>query len=165
MMRPREKFVSEICECCGMDKEYRSGLNKGLVHVLIQIAKAIKAKGINCIHLDKEALAQGYLTSNQKGNASHLRIHGLLAEVQDEPGNWCLTTKGINFLQGALIPRYAVRSKTEHRTIGYWYADKYRCSIKDFEKESEWYAFEDFFVQAGRVVTDPEEIGKAKQFI
>jgi hypothetical protein len=83
------------------------------------MARYIKIKGINAVHPRKE-LEGEYLTSNQVGNLTRPRAHGLIAKIDGEPGNYCLTWKGLSFLKGqGPIPKYAIMSKKSKTQIGY----------------------------------------------
>ena len=126
----REKYQAEKCECCGQTTTYLLPVDRGTIDIMISIGNAIRRKNINVIHPRKEIevdprrvaydirLKEGYLTSNQVGNLSRPRFHGLIAKVKGNPGNYCLTTKGAKFLRGEYIPRFAIISKAEKHRIG-----------------------------------------------
>lgn len=162
-----EKYIPEKCPCCGQTLTYLIPVDKGSVSILKAIARAILNKKINIIHPRKEMeigakttnydlmIKDGYLTSNQVGNLSRPRFHGLIAKVRGQTGNYCLTAKGGKFLKGALIPRYAIRDKATKRQIGYWMPEKYQVTIKDFSRDEEYW--EGFYIEEGQVIMGIEK--------
>lgn len=165
-----ENYSPEVCEHCGQTKTYLLGIDQGTVDTLKAISTAIRNKGINVIHPRKEMEAKGItyfemvkfgkLTSNQVGNLTRLRSHGLIARVKGNPGNYCLTKKGSAFLRGETIPRFAIVSKSEKHQIGYWTpADMGRdatCNILDFKHMTEYWEGINYEVEEGRVIYAPE---------
>lgn len=99
-------------------------------------------------------IKEGMLTSNQVGNLSRPRFHGLIAHVKDNPGNYCLTHKGAQFLKGQEIPRFAIISKSENHQIGYYMADEYTVTVRDFAKDEEYWEGINFDIVEGRIVKD-----------
>lgn len=168
----RQNYVPEKCECCGQTKTYLLGVDRGTVDILKSIATAIGRKGINIIHprkemevaarskLDyREMVREGLLTSNHINNLSRPRAHGLIAKVKDNPGNYCLTTKGAQFLRGREIPRFAICSKAEGHQVGYYEELEYRVQLKDFAPDEEYWEGINYDVVEGRIVKDlPEKI-------
>ena len=124
-------YNPEKCECCGQTTTYLLPIDKGSVEILQKIATAIRTKGINCVHLAKEKV----LTHSELCNIIRPRFHGLVAHVEGEgmKGNFCLTRKGLDFLKGARIPRLAIVSKAESRTIGYFDQENQTCAINDYK--------------------------------
>ena len=149
-------FKAEICECCGQTKTYAVALDKGSVLILKAIAKFIGQKGINCVHPRKE-MEGSMLTSNQVGNLSRPRLHGLIAHVKGEPGNYLLTKKGADFLRGVDVPKIAIVKKATNqekkRNIGYWREEEVRCTIDDFHDEVYWEGI-NYDIHEGRIVYD-----------
>ena len=88
-------FKPEICQCCGQSKTYALAIDKGTTDTLRAISIAIGRKGINIIHPRKEMewrskdISQGLITSNQVGNLTKARVHGLIAKIKGQPGNYC----------------------------------------------------------------------------
>ncbi len=167
LIKLREPYKPEVCECCGQTKTYLLPLDRGTVDIVKSIAKAISYKGINIIHPRKEMefrlqpggnyyemIRAGMLTSNQVGNLSRARFHGLVARIKGNPGNYCLTSKGAQFLRGREIPRFAIISKVEKRQIGYYEPYDYTVQIKDFATDEDYWEGINFDIVEGRIVKD-----------
>lgn len=156
-----ETYKPEVCECCGQTKTYAISIDHGTVDIVKQIARFIGQKKINCVHPRKEMEGK-WLTSNQVGNLSRPRLHGLIAKVKDNPGNYLLTPKGARFLKGEHIPRVAIvlkaTEKSEKRNIGYFDEENDRCTVNDFNGKGEYWEGIGYSVEEGRVVYDiPEQ--------
>lgn len=160
------KYQPEVCTCCGQTTTYLLGIDRGTVDILKAISVAIQRKGINIIHPRKEMevhgnvdyqtmVSVGMLTSNHVGNLSRPRFHGLIARVRGEPGNYCMTTKGAQFLHDVDVPRFAIVSKAEGHQIGYYRPDEYRVTIKDFRPDHEYWLGINYQIVDGRIVKDP----------
>lgn len=143
-------YQANKCECCGQTTEYLIPIDKGAVVILRKIATAIRTKGINCIHLAKENV----LTHSELCNIIRPRFHGLVAHVEGEgmKGNFCLTRKGLDFLKGKSIPKYAIVSKTDSRLSGYFRPDECQCNAKDLLESLEYWEGAQFDIVNGRVV-------------
>lgn len=161
----REEYKPERCNCCNQTTTYLLPVDRGTVDILRALAVAIYRKGINIIHPRKEIetsdlidydlmIKEGMLTSNMVGNLSRPRFHGLIARVKDNPGNYCLTHKGAEFLKGKEIPRFAIISKTEGHQIGYHLPEEYTVTIKDFVKDEDYWEGITFDIVEGRIVKD-----------
>jgi len=174
--KKQETYISEICQCCGQSKTYLLPIDRGTTDILRAVAKAILNKGINAIHPRKEMenklapgvdydvmIREGMLTSNQVGNLSRPRFHGLIAHIQKQPGNYCLTSKGAKFLKGERIPKYAIIDKVSGHQIGYWRAEKYQVCIKDFVLEEEYWEGIDFDIREGQILTKVVKDEKQRQ--
>jgi len=148
-MEIEKEFNSKKCQCCGQTTEYPIAVDQGSVDILKQIARFIEKKGINTVHPRKE-MEGSYLTSNQVGNLSRLRIHGLITKVEENAGNYSITTKGFKFLEGEEIPKYAIKSKTEKRTLGYFKPDLYTTTIS--EVGGEYWEGINYEIKHGRVI-------------
>jgi hypothetical protein len=159
-MKMKSSYNSEVCQSCGQTTTYLLPLDKGSVEIVRIIAQGIKNKGINAIHPRKELETSDKITSNQVGNLTHPRSHGLIAKVKGNPGNYCLTQKGAKFLNGATVPKFAIMKKSTHnehaRQIGYWKPEEYFVSIKDFVKTTEYWEGWNFDIQEGSVISKPE---------
>jgi len=175
---PVEKFQPHTCPTCGQSAEYLVPVDHGTVVILKAIAKRIGMKQINVVHPRKEMettnkmdelnlINAGLLTSNMVGNLSRPRMHGLIAkfkspETEVTAGNYCLTKKGAQFLRGEIaIPKYAIRSKIEGKTNGYFEPDSLLVHIDDFntpEPGGFWEGI-DYEITDGRVFTQlPEHV-------
>jgi hypothetical protein len=161
------EYKPQVCECCHQTTTYLLPVDRGTVDILYAIATAIYNKGINVIHPRKEMedkqtqyydvmIKMGKLTSNQVGNLSRPRFHGLIAKVRDNPGNYCLTKKGADFLKGKEIPRFAIISKSEGHQIGYFEEERYTVTIKDFNEslDSAYWEGINFDIVEGQIVKD-----------
>lgn len=132
-----KKDKNKVCETCGQRVYTLSSLNKGIVNILIACSKFVEKKGVNVFHPEKELLAHGYITANQRGNISHLGNHGLIAK-HHEAGNWVMTKKGLDFLRGAAINKVAVIEKATKTTVGY-VSDAGQATLRDIIGNSEEY--------------------------
>ena len=163
----RQAYQPEVCEHCKQTTTYLLPVDRGTVDIVKSIATAIRRKGINIIHPRKEMevssrtdldyktmVEEGILTSNQINNLSRPRFHGLIAKVKDNPGNYCLTEKGGQFLRGREIPRFAIVSKAEGKQIGYYEELEYRVQLKDFAPDEEYWEGINFDIVEGRIVKD-----------
>jgi hypothetical protein len=155
-----QQFTPEVCECCGQDTSYELGLDKGTALIVYQIAKFIRMKGINIVHPRKE-MEGVYLTSNQVGNLSRARFHGLIASVDDNAGNYLLTKKGGAFLRGEVVPKIAIVKKATAKlpamNIGYHLPDEIKTTFRGLVAEKEYWTGIDFEIKEGRVVLDIQE--------
>lgn len=127
--------------------------------MLKRIYRFIERKGINAVHIEKEMVQTGMLTGNQKGNAvGHMVRLGLLAHIEGEPGNFCLTRKAVDFLNGQPIPKYAEVAKRtgEHgsRTVSH---SEETCTIKDFNRAGDYWEVPGFEIREGRIIP-PEAV-------
>lgn len=145
-----------ICEACGQTTTYDLELNPGSVNILKVMAQYIERKGINAVHPRKEVEGHG-LSSNEVGNLSRIRFHGLVAKIEGETGNYCLTSKGLDFLNGAPIPTIAIvkkgTDKVPAHTIGY---GEGVASIEEYGTGWETYwTVNGYEVREGRVIKTP----------
>lgn len=151
-------YKPEICECCGQTKTYAIAIDRGTCDIMKAIATYIGLKGVNCVHPRKE-MEGDMLTSNQVGNLSRPRLHGLIARVKGNPGNYLLTPKGARFLRGEMIPKTAIVLKateqSDYRNIGYWNEETDQCTIHDFQHDDEeyWNGI-GYTVEEGHIVYD-----------
>lgn len=98
------------CATCFQRLTYELELNRGTAKLVSEIAKYVRFKGVNNVHPRKE-LENASLTSNEVGNLSRPRFHGLIAKVRGEPGHYLITKKGHQFLDGWPILRTAIIQK------------------------------------------------------
>jgi hypothetical protein len=97
-----------ICPTCHTKSNlYWSRLSPGLVGILVKFRHAIKAKGENSIHLQRDMTGRNELSKTQYANCQKLRFHGLIAhDKKAGAGYWLLTRRGRAFLDGELpVPR------------------------------------------------------------
>jgi len=152
-MKTKLEYVPEKCACCNQSTTYVLAIDRGTVHILKQIARFIGKKGINAVHPRKE-MEGTMLSSNDVGNLSRVRFHGLIARVKDNPGNYLLTKKGAAFLRGGLIPRFAIISKAEGHQIGYLKPEDYSCTVHDFTSDTEYWEGINYDISEGRIVRE-----------
>jgi hypothetical protein len=147
-------YIPDICPACKQSCTYVVGLDRGSVDIMKAIARFIGQKGINAVHPRKE-MEGTYLTSNQVGNLSRPRMHGLIAHLKGERGNYCLTKKGALFLRGESIPRYAIISKAEGHQVGYFNPETLTCRISEYNESGEpyWEGI-NYDIEEGRIIQD-----------
>lgn len=136
----------ETCKCCGQKirPPHKHSLTKGLVDTLILFAKALERSGHNSLHL----LTAGFGV-NKTNNFQKLRYFGLVAK--GKPGEWVLTRRGQEFLNGnEMSPRWVTTKDNqivERATCGiyfkeakknseYWQTD-FNLNITDYEVKNE----------------------------
>lgn len=101
----------EICQICGQSISYELDIDKGSYEILKAIVRHVKEKGINAVHLNKELCKVGMITVRQLDNSIRLKFHGLIANIPGERGNYCITDKGFDFLNGEPISRTVIVMK------------------------------------------------------
>ena len=150
-------YDPEICQACGQSTTYLLLIDRGTVKIMKEIARFIGRKGINVVHPRKEMEGE-YLTSNDVGNLSRPRFHGLIARVREHKGNYCLTKKGAKFLRGESVPKCAIISKSEGHNIGYYEPTLLFCTIDDFRNEDEYWEGINYDIVEGIIVRDIPQI-------
>ncbi len=148
------EYKPEECGECHQTTTYLLGIDRGTTEIMKEISRFIGRKGINVVHPRNE-MEGVYLSSNQVGNLSRARMHGLLAAIEGNPGNYCITRKGGAFLKGIEVHKYVIRSKVEDRSIGY-FGDE-MVTIHDFSNADERWEGCGYSIEAGRIVYDLEE--------
>ena len=159
MKQKLQKFEPKICECCGQEETYQLGLDKGSALIVLKIAQFIGIKGINAVHPRKE-MEGNWLTSNQVGNLSRPRFHGLIAALEDSPGNYCLTRKGSAFLRGAIVPKIAIIQKAKSKllatNIGYHLPDEITTTFRELVKKPEYWESIGYEIVEGRIIREKD---------
>lgn len=130
MKTPIPDYKKETCECCGQTTTYASKINRGLASMLRTFANAVQTRGNNITMKDlivdpkaeewSDPAARrngGRITPTQYDNRSHLRCHGLIANIGTN--KYCLTKKGAAFLRGEPVEAIAIVQKKTHSNIGY----------------------------------------------
>jgi len=170
---PKQEYKKERCECCKQTTTYALAISKGIADLVRAFSVAISKKGINAIHPGKELevsakewsvekmLATGCITVQMNKNKSFARAHGLIAKIKGQPGNWCLTTKGAEFLRGRQVPKYAIVSKVTKHNIGYWQPELYQVRITDFTSDEPTWEVPNLTIVEGRVLRE-EDLPKPK---
>lgn len=157
------QYVPEVCAHCSQKKTYVLAVDQGTVDIVKAIARFIKIKGINAVHPRKEMEGK-FLTSNQVGNLSRARFNGLIAKIPGNSGNYCITRKGVDFLSGQPIPRFAVIDKTQRMTVGYYLPEELQCDIKDFIRDGEYWEGVNFEIHQGHVIQNESVEDEPKRF-
>lgn len=152
----KTEYKPEICECCNQSTTYLIAIDRGTVDIVKAIARFIGTKGINAVHPRKEMEGK-YLTSNQVGNLSRPRFHGLIAHLDGESGNYVLTRKGSDFLRGKVIPKYAIVSKSEGKQIGYFEPETEKVSIHSFNQTGDYWEGIGYEITEGQVINTLEK--------
>jgi len=163
---PKPRYEPPTCECCGQTKTYALIIDRGTAEIVQATAMAIRKKKVNCVHPRNDMETKpytdmhhdGFLSSNQVGNLSRARFHGLIARVKDMPGSYCLTSKGAKFLRGEAVQAAAIVSKVEKRNIGY--LENYNTTLKEIIKDDVRWKGLDYEVVDGRLVFDNYEQNK-----
>lgn len=150
----RVSFERSVCECCGQTRNYVDGVNRGSAEIVKIVARAIRDKGINVVHIRKELVEVGAMRPTQYTNVAHPTAHGLIAKVRGNPGNYCLTRKGAAFLRGEPIPRYAIIDKATKHTVGYHEPERYTVTLAQVQRSGDYWEGVGFDVVEGRVVLD-----------
>jgi len=170
-----KKYNPELCSCCNQTVTYLLAVDRGTVDIVKAISVAIRKKGRNEIHPRKEMevaknqlsyeqmVIEGVLTSNQVGNLSRARMHGLIAAIDGNRGSYCLTRKGAKFLRGEAIPKYAIINKAIGHQVGYWEEYSERVTISSFRPDQEYWQVINYTIEDGRMVYDDVPQGKPKQ--
>jgi hypothetical protein len=109
------------CPHCGASmKVWEHRLTPAITNMLISFARAVKEKGINDIHFQKDIGA----SANECNNFPKLRYFGLITKVLDEDGthkqgHWLITRRGGAFLRGEEAVHRSVktfRNKIQERS-------------------------------------------------
>jgi len=160
-MKNKQDYKPEICECCGQEKTYLIKIDRGTARIVAQIARFIGKKGINAVHPRKE-MEGTYLSSNEVGNLTRPRIHGLIAKIKGNPGNYCLTRKGSQFLHGRQVPSLAIVAKSgvsdKNHNIGYYEPEKFSTNIQGALGAKELWEGIGYTIEEGDVIQkEPKE--------
>lgn len=129
-------------------------MSRGLRDTLRAVARFVEKKGINVAHMQKELVAEGYITPNQAANLwTHGIRLGIVAHVEGEPANYLITKRGFDFLNGEAIPKYAYSSKrTKEQGTRTTSTSEEMCVATDFNKKGEYWEVPNFEIQQGRVI-------------
>lgn len=144
------------CPHCGQSIIYYLSVDAGTVHIVKQIAKFIGQKGINAVHPRKE-MEGTLLTSNEVGNLTRARAHGLIAKIEGNAGNYCLTYKGSEFLNGRPIHKTAIMDKVKKMKIGFLEEDGW-CKVSDFNSPKEYWEGIGYDIKEGNVIVRREPV-------
>lgn len=155
MKKKITRYVPTVCGCCGQDTSYQLAMDRGSTLLVMRIAEFIGKKGINAVHPRKE-MEGTFLTSNQVGNLSRPRFHGLIAATDGNPGNYCLTKKGAKFLHGGSIPQIAIVQKGTAiqgpHNIGYHMEEEYKVNLAGLLKDTDMWVGIDYSIEEGHVI-------------
>ena len=152
----KEKYQSEVCPHCQQSLTYELQMDRGSNDILKEIAKFVKIKGINAVHPAKEMMP-GILTGRQLDNIVRLKFHGLIAHINNERGNFAITTKGINFLNDQPIPLSVIIKKrvAGKRAHVIAHSDE-TITISQIDKEwGPYWSANGYEIREGRIITTP----------
>ena len=153
-----ERYKPQTCEHCKQTTTYILGLDRGSFLILRKLLAGVIAKGVNEVHPTRDLV----FSAKEKwlpSNVARPRKHGLIAFIDGKKGYYALTRKAGKLLRGTPIPRYAIISKSENRTLGYFEPDKYQVTARELLKSDEIPMWEGELAQAGSLldVIDPRE--------
>jgi hypothetical protein len=139
------------CPTCEQTTVYELSIDRGTVKILKQMSRFIKKKGINAVH-PRDEMEGIWLTSNEVGNLSRARKNGLIAKIEGNAGNYCITKRGFDFLNGIAFPKTAVVSKIEKKTIGFIEEDG-TVTVNSFNTEDDYWEGAGYEIKEGTVIT------------
>lgn len=140
------------CETCGQRIGYGSRVSRGTAHVMQAIYRRVKEKNLNAVHIEKELMAKGILTKTQAGNRTHLVRLGLIIDLP-ETGNYAITRRGQDFLNGKPVPREAFTKKTTKDKHSHTlFTSDETITIHDVLKKGEYWEVPGFTISEGRVI-------------
>jgi len=140
------------CETCGQRIGYGSRISRGTAHVMQAIYRRVKEKNLNAVHIEKELMATGIITKTQAGNRTHLVRLGLIIDLPDT-GNYAITRRGQDFLNGKPVPREAFTKKTtkDKHSHALFTSDE-MVTIHEVLKKGEYWEVPGFTISEGRVI-------------
>jgi len=142
------------CDHCGQSLYSEYTISRGLRDALKKVARFIEVKGINIVHLQKEMVDTGWLTSNQSTN---LRTHGIYTGIiahAEEVGNYLITQKGFRFLNGEEVTKSAwVLKRTKEKGSHVIFTPDEMCNVRQFDKKGEYWEVPNFEIREGRVIS------------
>lgn len=144
------------CHACGQTIDYVLDMDRGSCSILKELAKFIRAKGINAVHPNKEMvkIPNPILSARQLDNIVRLKFHGLVAHLDGERGNYALTRKGLAFLNGEPIPKsVTIKKKAEGERAHVVLRSDKLVTIADIDKEwGPWWSSNGYEIHEGRVI-------------
>ena len=143
-----------VCPTCGQSLGTRYCVTKGLRDAIRLMSSFIESKGFNAVHLIKEMVNVGILTANQERNLiTHGIRTGLIAHIKDNPGNYCITARGYDFLGDNPVPKYAYAVKHTKaigtRTVR---TSEETCRASDFNRSGEYWEGPGYEIREGHVI-------------
>lgn len=133
-MSEQKKFEPPVCGHCGQTTQYEMRIDRGSALIVLAVGNAVRAKDKNLVHLLgesvqspkeggyetwREMVADGRMTFRMVCNASRPVRFGLIRPVKQGSGEYFLTPRGAQFLQGKPVPRRAVIDKKTHHKLYY----------------------------------------------
>lgn len=131
-MKIKVKYNPIVCPECKQKCTALVELNSNAVRILKALSIYVEVNKVNMIEIYNDVVGL-YLTEKQAKNLSCLKYHEMITNVPNKRGIYKITAKGLMFLDGAIIPRYAVISKSSKRLIGYYNQDIVTTRINDFD--------------------------------
>jgi len=147
--------IDERCECCSQRLYKPAVLSKGYAKMLVIISEFIEKKGVNVVHPEKELFKLGLFSVAQRVNMTVLGDHGLVAKHESH-GNWVLTRKGVDFLNGSEIWKVAAVEKATKRTVGHIEKEGKTTLKKLLGKNAPYWQGLGFTIESGRVIRASE---------
>jgi len=123
--------------------------------MLVIISEFIEKKGVNVVHPEKELFKLGLFSVAQRVNMTVLGDHGLVAKHESH-GNWVLTRKGVDFLNGSEIWKVAAVEKATKRTVGHIEKEGKTTLKKLLGKNAPYWQGLGFTIESGRVIRASE---------
>lgn len=141
------------CPHCGQTTHSTYTVSRGLRDSLRAMARFIEKKGIDTVHFQKELVAGGWWTPSQERNmCTHGVYTGLVAHT-DEPGNYVITKRGWDFLNGEPVPKHTfVKKRTGSKNTHVVEVSEETCTASDFNKKGEYWEVLGFQIKSGKVV-------------
>lgn len=133
------------CATCGRPMVYYiKTLTPGIVYAAIKFKRAVRFYNRNSIHLKNDmkshgTLAEFKLTDSEWTNFNVLREFGLIVHGNDKnpkSGYWLLTSRGRDFLNGAIALPYKIKSYQGH-PVGP--AAQRTVTIHDYKNKISWF--------------------------
>lgn len=153
-----EQTVEEMrhCEACGQRLGYGSRVSRGMAHIMQAMYRKAKEKNLNAVHIEKELMATGILTKSQAGNRTHLVRLGLIIDLP-ETGNYAITRRGQDFLNGKPVPREAwTRKTTKDKHSHTVFSSDETVTVHDVLRKGEYWEVPGFTITEGRVIQPHE---------
>lgn len=144
-------FIADKCSHCNQFVNYEISLSRGFAICLIKIYNYIQEKGVNAVHLDKELLEKGILSSNDKGNVPKLRHWGLIDQLE-ESGNYAINQRTIDFLKnGLVLPKKVIVLKGVENDFGGFWDIQDTVTLKSLLKKDNPY-WEGDYIKYGNII-------------
>jgi predicted transcriptional regulator len=144
------------CPNCGQSITYELAIDKGSCDILKALAREIGKKKMNVIHPSKEMAKPGIISARQLDNLVRLKFNGLVAHIDGERGNYCITNKGFDFLSGEPISKaVTIKKRTKEQRAHVIAHSDDLVVISDFDGEwKDYWSANGYTIVEGRVITE-----------